>query len=58
VATLTDPIPVLFTPEQRDRVVTIAVRDEVSIASVVRDLVDKALPAREKKSLKQADLLR
>lgn len=58
MATLTDPMPVLMTPEQKSRIAAIAQREEVSMALVVRELIDKALPAREKKSLQRAGMLR
>lgn len=48
VATLTDPIPVLLTPQQRARVAKIAKDEGISMALVVREILDKGLPAREK----------
>lgn len=53
VATLTDPIPVLLTPYQRDRVRKIAKDEGISMALVVREILDKGLPAREKLSEKR-----
>lgn len=54
MATLTDPMPVLMTPEQKSRVAAIAEREGISMALVVRELVEKALPAREKLSLRRS----
>lgn len=45
------PLQVVCTPDMRDRIVRIAEREEVSQASVVRDIIEKGLPARERKSL-------
>lgn len=50
VATLTSPIPVLLTPEERARVRKIAKDEGISMALVVREILDKGLPAREKLS--------
>lgn len=57
MATLTDPIPVLMTPEQRARVAQIAKAEGISLALVVREILDKGLPAREKLSLKRQGML-
>jgi hypothetical protein len=57
VATLTDPIPVLLTPEQRSRVSAIAHGEGISMALVVREILDKGLPARERLSMKRQGML-
>lgn len=46
----TNPLQVVATPEQRARIMKIAEDDEVSQAAVIRDMIDMALDAREKKS--------
>ncbi len=57
MATLTAPIPVLMTPEQRREVEEIARAEGISLALVVRELIDKGLPARRRLSLKRLGLL-
>lgn len=54
MATLTSPIPVLLTPYQRDRVRKIAKDEGISMALVVREILDKGLPARERLSERRA----
>ena len=47
MATLTHPVPVLMTPDQRARIEGIARDEQISMALVIRELIDKGLPARE-----------
>lgn len=48
MATLTSPIPVLLTEEQRGRIKGIAGAEGISMALVVRELIDAGLVKREK----------
>jgi hypothetical protein len=57
VATLTDPIPVLLTPDQRSRVAKIAKDEGISMALVMREILDRGLPARERLSMTRQGML-
>jgi predicted transcriptional regulator len=48
------PLQVHATPKDRERIAAIAEREHVSMASVVRDLIDAGLDDRERVSLEAA----
>jgi hypothetical protein len=50
VAKYVDPLQVLETREVRDRIAAIAEREQVSQASVIRDLIAAGLDERERRS--------
>lgn len=44
------PLQVNATPEMSERIAEIAKREKVSMASVIRDILDAGIDARERKS--------
>jgi hypothetical protein len=53
VATLTHPIPVLLTPDQRAKVESIATAEGISMALVIRELIDMSMSRRKAMSVRR-----